>query len=288
MKELTLKIFPTMKTMIKTILLAVICCLSNNFLMAQEPQGYYAFDYMKVKPGMHDEYLKLEKAWKKIHQANIKAGKYNFWELTQVAYPSGSNVEYNYVTRINFKGEKQLAAYIENWQMPDLATLLTPEERALVDRTPEIRTLVKSEVWAHEDMAAGKEISKAKVVVFNYFDIPEGATRSDHLRTERELWKPAHEARCQDGKMSGWVLARKILPYGSADAYVNATVDLYADMEQYITNMNPTSYFEKVHAGKDLEKLYAESGAAGDLIQATVRIVVDYSDKPDEETAAKK
>lgn len=117
---------------------------------------------------------------------------------------------------------------------------------------------------------------------------PKGATRSDHLRTERELWKPAHEARCQDGKMSGWVLARKMLPYGSGDAYFNATVDLYADMEQYISNMNPTSYFEKVHAGKDLEKLYAESAAAGDLIQATVRMVVDYSDKPDGDAGVKK
>lgn len=277
-----------MNTRIPFILLAVIFCLSNYSLKAQEPQGYYSFDYMKVKPGMHDEYLKLEKAWKKIHQANIKAGKYTFWELTQVTYPSGANVEYNYVTRINFKGEKQLAEYIQNWPSPDLKGILTPEELALVNRTSDIRTLIKSEVWTHEGMAAGKEIDKAQVVVFNYFDIPEGSTSNDHLRAELELWKPAHDARCQDGKMSGWVLVSKLLPYGSGNAYFNATVDLYADMEQYITNMNPTPYFEKAHAGKDIEKLYAESGAAGNLLLASVRMVVDNSDKPDGTAGANK
>ncbi|MCB0583611.1 MAG: hypothetical protein KDD10_30300, partial [Phaeodactylibacter sp.] len=70
------------------------------------PQRYYAIDYMKVEPGKHDDYLKLEKAWKKIHEANIKAGKYSYWTLTSVLYPSGAEEAYNYVTRINFSGEK--------------------------------------------------------------------------------------------------------------------------------------------------------------------------------------
>ena len=271
-----------MKTVIRSFLLAVIFCLSNHFLAAQDDQqqGYYAFDYMKVKPGMHDKYLQLEKAWKKIHQANVKAGKYNFWELTQVAFPSGDDEAYNYVTRINFKGEKQLAEYLQNWEMPDLTAILTAEERALVDSTSVIRTLVKSEVWAHADMALGKDIDKEKIVVFNYFDFPETGSRAEHLRVEREIWKPVHEARVNDGKMTGWVLLTKRLPNGSAEAYHDATVDLYADMEQFLSQGNPVPYFEKVHAGKDANKLFAETNAACDLIRQEVRMIVDKSDTP--------
>lgn len=279
-----------MKTFIKIIFGTVFFCLSNHSLPAQgdTPQGYYAFDYMKVQPGMHDEYLKLEKAWKKIHEANIKAGKYNFWELAQVAYPSGAGEEYNYVTRINFRGEKQLAAYIENWPSPDLAAILTPEERALVDRTSQIRALVKSEIWAHEDLVVDADMSNVKVLVFNFFDIPEGAEPSDHLRVEREIWKPVHDARRKDGKMKGWVLLSKVLPYGSADTYHNATVDLYAGMEQFLNQQNPVPYFEQVHAGKDFEKLFAETDAAGDLIRAEVRMVVDEtSGRPGNAATAK-
>ncbi|MEZ4959352.1 MAG: hypothetical protein R2830_06005 [Saprospiraceae bacterium] len=271
-----------MKTIIQSIFLAALFCLNNHFLSAQDsaPQGYYSFDYMKVKPGMHDEYLKLEKAWKKIHQANIKAGKYNFWELTQVAYPSGAGEEYNYVTRINFKGEKQLADYLENWPSPDLKAILTPEEQALVNRTNEIRTLVKSEIWSHADMALGTGSENEKIVVFNFFNFPETGSRSDHQRVEREYWKPVHEARIKDGKMIGWILLAKQLPWGSADAYHDGTVDLYANMEQFLSQGSPIPYFEKVHAGKDLSKLYAESSAACDLIRQEVRMVVDDSDVP--------
>lgn len=278
-----------MKKFINSLILAVIFCLSGNFILAQggESQGYYSFDYMKVRPGMHDEYLKLEKAWKKIHQANIRAGKYNFWELTQVAYPSGANEEYNYVTRINFKGEKQLAGYLEDWTMPDLDTMLTPEERTLVDRTSEIRTLVKSEIWSHADMALGKDIDKEKIVVFNYFDFPETGSQTDHQRVEREIWKPVHEARIKDGKMTGWVLAAKQLPWGSADAYHDATVDLYANWEQFLTQGSPAPYFEKVHAGKDMGKLIAETEAACDLIRQEVRMVVDNSNVPKDDPAKK-
>ncbi len=276
-----------MKRFIKTIVLAVLFCLSNNGLMAQDAQGYYSFDYMKVKPGMHDEYLKLEKAWKKIHQANIKAGKYNFWELTQVVYPSGDNAEYNYVTRLNFKGEKQLADYLQNWPSPDLKTILTPEELALVNRTNEIRTRVKSEVWSNEDLALGKDIDKEKIVVFNYFDFPETGSRADHQRVEREIWKPVHQARINDSKMIGWILIAKQFPWGSAETYHDGTVDLYADWEQLLTSGSPIPYFEKVHAGKDFDKLFAETSAACDLIRQEVRMVVDHSSKTEDGAAAK-
>lgn len=277
-----------MKTFIKTILLAVLCCLSNNFLSAQDEQGYYAFDYMLVEPGMNAEYLKLEKAWKKIHQANIKAGKYNAWELTRVEYPSGADVEYNYVTRINFRGEKQLAEYHANWPFPDLKAILTPEEILLVNRTEEIRTRVKTEIWSHADMVAGKDMDKEKIVVFNYFNFPETGSRSAHYRAEREIWKPVHDARIKDGEMIGWVMIGKVFPSGSAQPYFDATVDLYADWEQYLTSGSPIPYFEKTHAGKDFNKLYDETGAACRQIRTDVRSVVDNSDMPEQGAAANK
>jgi hypothetical protein len=97
---------------------------------------------------------------------------------------------------------------------------------------------------------------------------------------EREIWKPVHEARIKDGQMTGWVLATKLLPYGSADAYHDATVDLYAGMEQFLSQGSPVPYFEKVHAGKDMDKLWAETDAACDLIRQEVRMIVDNSKNP--------
>ncbi|MCO6489348.1 MAG: hypothetical protein J5I98_13065 [Phaeodactylibacter sp.] len=266
-----------MKTLINTCLLAAFFYLPFMHLAAQgdAPQRYYAIDYMKVEPGKHDDYLKLEKAWKKIHEANIKAGKYSYWTLTSVLYPSGANEAYNYVTRINFSGEKQLADYLENWAMPGLENILTKEERDMVARTPEFRTLVRSEIWARADQDVSEDMSDANVMVFNFFNFPETGSRTDHMRVEREIWKPVHKARREAGEMKGWVLLAKQLPYGSADAYHDATVDIYANMEQFLNQGSPLPYFEKVHAGKDVDKLLAETEAAADLIRAEVRMKVD-------------
>lgn len=271
-----------MKIFVKSFLLATLFCLANNFLVAQ-----YTFDYMKVKPGMHKEYLSLEKVWKKIHQANIKAGKYQFWELLNVAYPSGDNEEYNYVTRINFKDAKQLAEYHQNWTYPDLTKILTLEELALVARTDEIRTRVKSEVWSHKDFAAGKDIDKEKIVVFNFFTFPKTGSQDKHLQVEREIWKPIHEARIKDGNMIGWGLITKMLPWSTAETYYDATVDLYADWEQFLKSQQGDSYFKKVHPGKDADKLFAETLAACDLIRQEVREVIDNSNMTDEATVKK-
>ena len=45
--------------MIKSFLLAALFCFADFTLTAQDdaPNRYYVMDYMKVEPGMHDEYL---------------------------------------------------------------------------------------------------------------------------------------------------------------------------------------------------------------------------------------
>lgn len=266
-----------MKTLIKSILLAAIFCLPNTLLTAQDdaPKRYYVVDYMKVEPGNHEDYLELENVWKKVHKAKIDAGAYEHWTLAKVEFPFGANEEYNYMTRINFAGEKQLAAYLENWEMPDLDNLLSEKERAIMKRTRKIRTFIKSEVWSRTDQVLADDMSDAKVHVFNYFDFPEGSGRRAHTKVEKDIWMPVHTARVKDGKLKGWVLLDMELPYGSAQPYHAATVDIYASMEQYLSDADMMSYFEKVHPGKDMEKMWEDTRKAADLIRAEVRTKIN-------------
>lgn len=145
-----------MKTSIKLVLAFLCLCLPFTNSFAQTPDAptvYYVVDYMKVNNGMHTEYLQLEKAWKKLHQANIKAGKQANWVIEQVLSPGGENVAYNYVTSQAYIGEKQLAAYMEsNDPFPiDWESMFTHEEASLMMRTNQIRTRVKTEIYAVVD-----------------------------------------------------------------------------------------------------------------------------------------
>lgn len=238
-----------------------------------EPTMYHQFDYMKVAPGMNADYLEVEKAWKKIHEAKVKAGKQHSWALLRVVSPWGSSSEYDYVTRTSFEGEQQLAAAYESNIMPEnWQSLLSKEEIATVQKTGVTRTLVKSEVYA--GVRAIWNDDPIKVSVFNYFDFPEGKGRSDHLRVEREIWAPIHQSRIDAGEMSGWVLLRMVMPYGAAMPYHDATVDLYESMEEYLTQ-NPAPHARKVHAGKDLNNMLDRTGENATLVRGEIRQVVD-------------
>lgn len=225
---------------------------------------------------MQDDYLALEKAWKKIHQSNIKEEKYVHWALSRVAYPSGSDVSHNYVTRTVLKGEKQLAAYLENSIFPaDIESVLTAAERELVSRTGDIRKLIRSEVYARADYILPEDMAMPKVSVFNYFSFPPTGSRSAHLQVERDIWMPVHQARIAAEELNGWVLLTKRLPFGSGAPYQDATVDLYDDMEEYLRVYNPTPFMAKAHPGQDMETLFAATDAAATLISGEVRVWVD-------------
>lgn len=244
-------------------------------------QYYQSFDYMKVESGNHQDYLKLEKAWKKIHEHNIKMGKISSWEFSKVMSPSGASTEYNYVTRIALKSGEQFESFMESFPMPeDLSAILNPEEMKLLNRTNELRTYVKNEIYSTVERILPKGYQDAKIHVFNYFDHPKGKNRSDHVAIEKGIWMPVHEARTKDDKLEGWVLGAMMLPFGANQAYQEITLDMYKDMSQYMADKSFTSYFEKVHPGKDINDLMKQTSDSSILVKGEVRMVLDTATAP--------
>lgn len=269
-----------MKTrFISLLMLAILFCQTQSAIAQQaEPTYYVAYDYMKVKPGKWDDYLRLEKAFKKIHSAKKKAGKMDTWGLMEVLSPSGASREYDYVTYNIYAGEAQLANYYEGEYMPDnWSNLLTPDEFELVMNAGNIRTLVKSEVWTATDEVLAKDFETAKISVFNYFDFPATGSHDKHMKAETDIWKPIHAARVKDGSMKGWRLLQMQLPFGADMPYQDATVDLYSDMSQYLSNWFD-KYLAKVHPGKDVNALMKQTNESAILLKGEVRMVIDRLD----------
>lgn len=260
-------------------LLLAILCLQSTYISAQnqakEPTHYTAYGYHKVPPANKDEFLKLAKAWKKIVAYKKKMGLQDDWSFARVVSPAGASTEYDYVTRHVFVGDAQLANYLEKPFLPDnWQSLLTVEEISLVLRANEIRTYVKGEVWSGIDETVAPDISKSTVAVFNYFKVAEGKTRADHIKAETDIWKPVHNARVKDGSLKGWVLLGLDLPFGSAQPYDLATIDVYADMKSFLAPWTD-EYFKKVHPGKDVDALIKQTREASTLVKGEVRQILD-------------
>lgn len=237
---------------------------------------YYSIDYMKVKPGMTEDYLACEKAWKKIHTYKMNQGVIEGWALEEVVSPSGSNTEYNYVTRQRFKSLKQLAAFQSTHYFPDnWRSLLTHEEVKLVERTGDLRTYVKNEVWSSQDRVLASDMAGADIAVFNYFKMPTGISRSVHINMERSLWKPFHKEQVMKGNRKGWVLLNRELPIGSGYDYDVATVDVYTNMDQFWAPLDSDA-MEKMHPNKTMDDIWNQTIAAGERSGADVRREIDF------------
>ena len=76
--------------------------------------------------------------------------------------------------------------------------------------------------------------------------------------------------------MQAWGVVNLMLPWGSDYSYDSATIDMYNSVEEFLNDGDMEDYFTKVHAGKDIDKLFAETDANSDLIRSEIRKIVDF------------
>ncbi len=80
------------------LLIASLLILPDQLTAQADKRQFVVIEYLKVKPGMRNSFLKLQKdVWKKVEQEKLKMGKISGWELYEVLYPAGSTAEYDYV-----------------------------------------------------------------------------------------------------------------------------------------------------------------------------------------------
>ncbi len=264
---------------LKALTITGLCLLFTFNASAQTtaavPSGYLTMAYIKVAPNKIAEYLKMEKAYKKLHAAGKKAGMRGDWTLYEVITPWGESGEYNFIAHDRYETAEQYAGSVEGTRLPNWESLLTAEEMSLVKRTDEIRTLVKTEVWSlTESIMPDGWDKKGKIAVFNYIANGAGKTRADHVKIEKDIWMPVHSQRIKDGKMTAWWLMTLEAPFGSSMPYNSVAVDLYPDMKSYLANWFD-EYFKKVHPTKNVDDLMKQTRENSNLFKGEVRMVVD-------------
>ncbi len=111
-----------------------------------QPFKYAVLDFMKVKDGMADDYLKVEREdWKPLHQVLTKEGNRVGWVLWDYMVPGGTGSPFDFVTTMLFndyasiKAANDAEAYKRAHPNGDLA--------ASVARTRKSRDVVRTEIW---------------------------------------------------------------------------------------------------------------------------------------------
>lgn len=226
-------------------------------------------DYMYVKPENEEDYLKIEKIWKKVHQEKVKVGLTMGWYLYKVRF-TGTSSPYHYVT-LN---------YYENFEDSENLYFEGIFERAFEDgkseeifrRTNEVRDLAKTEVITRLDGIAQKYDNPPKYLYVNYINVEEGQ-EENYIDIEKYVWKPLHQELYKESKMADWSLWN--LWFYSHRNYNYITLNAFYDYKD-INTYNYSEIFEKVHQGKDLNEFMKETFEARKSVKTELWELIDF------------
>lgn len=185
-------------------------------------------NYMKVSPGMEDDYRKIEMEWKKLNEKKIESGLMTGWQLWQNVYATGDD-PYEYITIDWYKDwGHSLAGDPENFWDDYVLALFTEEEATSIwEMTLKSRTMVNKEVM-HLAVTADNN-GTAPVILVNRMKVIPGM-EGEYMNFEREFSKPLQEANIKEGQMSWWGVWQA-WPYELGQIrYI--TVDGYESIEQ--------------------------------------------------------
>ncbi len=262
-----------MKQIISILALAFFCFSIPNNINAQNSDNEYVIvEYMKVKPGMEDQYIECEKVWKTVHQARKKAGTITGWELERVMYPSGTDTEYDYLVVTHFKNWKAIEA--ATWSsLSAHIDALPADKKAIANKAEEYRDLVKREIWTALDMVFAPGTTRPKYAVENFMKIPIGGW-TNWVEMESRFVKPVHEKSIAMGFRSGWLMAPLVMPRGDGYPYQGSTVDFYNSWEDM--NKSDQAAWDAVYPGMSDSHSSGRIVGARTLVLTEVRELVDF------------
>jgi hypothetical protein len=131
---------------LRTIVRQAIYYREENVTSPTQTPKFLVMDFMKAKPGMTNEYIRLEKEeWKKFHQYNVDKGKLAGWGFWSLVVPGGTSATHNFVTSNRYSTYAQAGEI----NYPETFKAVFPEvdPQAAFDKADLTRDLVKSEVW---------------------------------------------------------------------------------------------------------------------------------------------
>jgi hypothetical protein len=229
-----------MKAVLKFFAFLLLAALPLS-LMAQG--ATIVLNYMKVTPGMENDYIEAEKAWKKIHEARIEAGSMSGWQLWRNVYAAAGD-PYEYITIDWFNGfGESLKGDPEGFWEEKVPSLFSQEEMTKYwNMTMASRTLVRKDVLHRVMQATSNDTTK--YVMVNRMKVKPGDENA-YLESEGKYANPLQEAKIKAGQMSHWSVWQA-WPYKEGQIRFS-TVDGYKSLEQMTGDYE--DLLPKVHPG---------------------------------------
>lgn len=127
--------------------------------------------------------------------------------------------------------------------------------------------LVLAFVWACLPQIGNAQNDPTAFAITDLMKVKPGS-EDKYLDLEKNIWKPMHQERINQGKITGWILYR-VLYTGTTDLYNYVTVTFFdkaANLEDPWAGIDA----KKILPGKDVDKAFAETLNCRDLVRSNL------------------
>jgi hypothetical protein len=231
-----------------TIAFMSIICANDAFAQTPEQPNYLLREFMKVASGQEEEYIKVEKLWKKVHQRRIAEGKIIAWTISRRAF-YGSDALYDYVTTTVYKSGKEMdEAKSMNWEY--ITKGMTVDEITLINTTEKTRKMVSSQLVYQMERV---QLQTTANIFWKITQVKALPGKGAELAKHEKMMKPVFEEACKSGDISGWRFGQNLFPRAaeSANFYRVIVTKNMEDMLKAENGEYIAKAFKKVYPDKD-------------------------------------
>ena len=236
---------------------------------AEKPTLYAEVQYMQVPDGGDELYLKVEKAWKKIHAVRREAGIVTQWLVCKVTRTDGPPADYNYTVIHVFDSWDKLKKLYPSGLLEGKLSLSDEEQKA-INGTRESRKMVRTQLWELDDVALPSRLDQTDFDKTLVLSLMKSKNADRHVALEREVWKKIWAQAARDGFRANWHLWICRYPGGQERAIDEAAVHLFpkGEPKKSLTRQWWEQSIPKIFPDKsqeELDKLFEETRQVRDI-----------------------
>ncbi|UWX54888.1 hypothetical protein NYZ99_19470 [Maribacter litopenaei] len=203
----------THQKIIKSCLFILITMLVLTVEAQDKNTSYVVCTYMKAKPGMEQDYKALAQVWKKIYK-NLERDSIA-WALYEVPTNAGVQGKYHYVGAIFFGSQKGMADYYGDKQLFNNTKGLSPNEINLMQRSDEIREVIREDVMIWRGVVRNK-VSYPKYLWVEQHKLNPNERGKDYLDMTGKVTVPVIRKMVDAEDLEAMYVFQRRLPSGTS------------------------------------------------------------------------
>jgi hypothetical protein len=244
---------------------------------------YLEATYIKVTPGMNENYLNANKIFKKLNDGRKEAKAINFWGLFRRVYPIKGSMDFDYAILELFPSGKEMQARkdLSAWDEP-VKGLTAKEISSSIGILNTVRTIVGRDIFVPR---FGVGNTTATVVTGDYVlrsKIKVSDANMEAYEKTLEYVKPVMEEAVKTGKIKSWNVLKRAIATNIDGDYDFLVTFYFNNMDQALAYSSGTvtvaDEFKKVFPKDDFAAFRSKQVALREIIGQELWELVEKTD----------